>query len=86
MQVTSRVPLSITRAPAMPNTRPTVKAGGRLGQQAGVKLDQRKNWEVGEEVALKEGWRLERRPAPLGAFRPERKTPSLVSRLVWVDG
>jgi hypothetical protein len=32
-----------------------VKAGGRLGQQAGVKLDQRKNWEVGEEVALKEG-------------------------------
>src|SRR6266481_1307960 len=53
-----------------------VKAGGRLVQQAGVKLDQPKDWEVGEEVALKEGWRLERRPAPVGAFRPERKTPS----------
>jgi len=41
-----------------------VKGGGRLVQQAGVKLGQTKDWEVREEVALKERWRLERRPAP----------------------
>src|SRR5579872_506535 len=72
------------------NGIPIVKGGGKLGQQGGAKLDQRERWKNAgalEEQGLESSDGV--RSGGLcrlkgGALRPERRTPSLATRVAGV--